>query len=260
MSNSVRSFNPISMRRARVLSLFGAALSFALLFSPAPMNLTQPAAAQGSECQGGIGGRLFSTGGQVEVEMLPADAGFTIELHLVSPGPDRLIATNRDAGTVVRLGSFSAGTELILGVLVRETQQRFVMGPGSANPDGLPHAEVSCFSGHRANVGFEDQLGGGDRDYNDLLCSVRQTDTCSYSLSSTSQSFDSRGGTGSIAVTPSSGCAWSATSNANWIVITSGGSGSSSGTVNYSVAANSDTGSRSGSISIQAMTFTVYQD
>src|SRR5262245_48895168 len=61
---------------------------------------------QAAECQQGVGGRIFSTGGQVEVEILPADAGFTIELHLVSPGPDRLIATNRQPGSITKLGSF----------------------------------------------------------------------------------------------------------------------------------------------------------
>lgn len=248
-------------RRVRLLPLFGAALSLLALVVPTLSTYARPAAPQASECQGGVGGRLFSNGGQVEVEILPADAGFTSELHLVSPGPDRFIATNRESGRIVSLGNFSAGTELIFGVFVRETQKTFVMGSGSGNPDGIAHAEVNCFNSRRANVGFEDQEGGGDRDYNDLLCTVRQTtDSCTYSVSPSSQSFDSRGGSGNISVTPSSGCSWTAVSNANWIVITSGGSGSSSGTVNYSVAANNDGGSRSGSISIQSQTFAVYQD
>ena len=45
---------------------------------------------------------------------------------------------------------------------------------------------------------------------------------CTYSISQTSQSFTSPGGTGSITVTASSGCSWSATSGASWITITSG--------------------------------------
>jgi hypothetical protein len=161
---------------------------------------------------------------------------------------------------IARLGTFPAGVELIFGVFVRETQKSFVMGPGSGNPDGLPHAEVTCFGGGRTNVGFEDQMGGGDRDYNDLLCAIRQANNCAYSVSPRSQSFDSGGGSGNVAVTPSSGCSWTGVSNASWIVITSGGSGSSSGMLTYSVAANGDTGSRTGNITVQDQTFTVNQD
>lgn len=117
---------------SRSVLLFGLALSLLNLnFSPATSAATTP---QAADCQQGIGGRLFSNGGQLEVEILPSDAGFTIELHLVSPGPDRFIATNREPGSITRLGTFPAGTELIFGVYVRETQKTFVMGPGSGNP------------------------------------------------------------------------------------------------------------------------------
>ena len=57
---------------------------------------------------------------------------------------------------------------------------------------------------------------------------------CSYSISPSSASFQFQGGYGSIGVTASTGCSWTATSNANWIVITSGSSGSGS-TVGYYV-------------------------
>ncbi len=83
--------------------------------------------------------------------------------------------------------------------------------------------------------------------------------TCTYSISSPNQSFDSNGGAGSVNVTTQSGCAWSATSNAAWVTITSGSSGSGNGTVNYSVSANASTNSRSGTMTIAGQTFTVNQ-
>lgn len=245
----------------RLLPFSAAVLSLLGLITPTPLSHARPLPPQASECQGGVGGRLFSNGGRIEVEMLQADAGFTIELHLLSPGGDRFIATNREVGTTVNLGTFSEGTELIFGAFVRDTHQTFVMGPGSSNPDGIAHAQVDCFNSRRANVGFEDQMGGGDRDYNDLLCTVRQiADNCDYSVSPSSQSFGSGGGGGSLTVTPSSGCSWTAVSNANWIAVTSGDSGSSRGTVNYSVASNNDFNSRTGTIAVQGQTFTVSQD
>ena len=88
---------------------------------------------------------------------------------------------------------------------------------------------------------------------------VTQSGTsCTYSISPTSKSFDSSGGSGSVTVTTQSGCSWTATSNASWITITSGSSGTGSGTVNYSVTANTST--RTGTITITGgNTFTITQ-
>lgn len=120
-----------------------------------------------------LGDMLFATGGDVEVEILPAEAGFTSELHLFSPGPDRFIATNRDVGAVIPLGSFPLGEELLFGIFVRNTGHTFFMGPGARNPDGIPHALVSFLGPGVANVGFEDLFGGGDRDFDDNVFQFR---------------------------------------------------------------------------------------
>ena len=116
---------------------------------------------------------LFATGGDVEVEVLPASAGFTSELHLFSPGPDRFIATNRDVGLVANLGAFPAGEELLFGIFVRNTGITYFMGPAARNPDGVPHAAVDFLGPGDAIVGFEDLFGGGDRDYDDNVFRFR---------------------------------------------------------------------------------------
>jgi hypothetical protein len=82
---------------------------------------------------------------------------------------------------------------------------------------------------------------------------------CTYGVSPTSQSFAAAGGGGSSNVTSSGGCAWSATSNASWITVTSGASGLGSGTANFTVAPNTVTSSRSGSLTIAGTTFNVTQ-
>lgn len=64
---------------------------------------------------------------------------------------------------------------------------------------------------------------------------------CFPAISSTSQWSNAAGLTGSVGVTASFGCPWTASSNASWISITSGASGSGNGTANYSVAANVNT-------------------
>jgi formylglycine-generating enzyme required for sulfatase activity len=81
---------------------------------------------------------------------------------------------------------------------------------------------------------------------------------CSFSLSTTAASFAAAGGTGSVGVTTAAGCAWSATSSAGWITITSGASGNGNGTVSYSVAANSAS-ARSGTLTVAGQTVTVSQ-
>ncbi|HWQ32963.1 MAG TPA: BACON domain-containing carbohydrate-binding protein [Blastocatellia bacterium] len=83
--------------------------------------------------------------------------------------------------------------------------------------------------------------------------------SCVFTITPGNQFFSASGGSGSIGVSTSAGCNWTAQSNDGWIVITSGASGSGSGTVNYSVAANSSTIPRAGTITVAGQTFIVGQ-
>jgi uncharacterized repeat protein (TIGR01451 family) len=67
------------------------------------------------------------------------------------------------------------------------------------------------------------------------------------------------GGSGTIAVSAGTGCAWTAASNVTWITIASGASGSGNGTVGYTVTATSAGIPRMGTITIAGQTFTVTQ-
>ena len=81
---------------------------------------------------------------------------------------------------------------------------------------------------------------------------------CTYSISPTSVSPAAGATTGTVSVTAGTGCAWTATSNAAWLTITSGASGSGNGSVGYSVGANTGA-ARSGTLTIAGQTFTVNQ-
>jgi hypothetical protein len=74
---------------------------------------------------------------------------------------------------------------------------------------------------------------------------------CSYSIAPTKNVLSAIGGTGQISVTASSGCPWSATSNASWIAIT--------GTSSYTVAPNPGPDDRTGTISIAERLFEITQ-
>ncbi len=85
------------------------------------------------------------------------------------------------------------------------------------------------------------------------------TPSCVYAILPLSESFTAGGGTGSVAVTATAGCAWTATSNDLWITVTGGSSGTGDGTVAYSVAPSTDSVARSGSVGIAGEVFTVNQ-
>jgi trimeric autotransporter adhesin len=81
---------------------------------------------------------------------------------------------------------------------------------------------------------------------------------CTYSIAPTSQSMPVLGGTGTVSVTTTSACAWTASSNAPWLSITSGAAGTGTGTVGFSAAANTG-GARTGTLTIAGQPFTVTQ-
>ncbi len=83
--------------------------------------------------------------------------------------------------------------------------------------------------------------------------------TCTYSISPTTQNQTAPGGNGSITVTATAGCAWTAASNVSWITITAGSSGTGNGRVDYTVAANAGTPARTGAITVGGQTFTLTQ-
>lgn len=82
--------------------------------------------------------------------------------------------------------------------------------------------------------------------------------TCTYSITPTSQSFGSAGGSGSVTVTAAAGCGWTAAGSVSWVTIGAGASGSGNGTVSYSVAANTGS-SRTGTLTIAGLSVTISQ-
>jgi hypothetical protein len=80
--------------------------------------------------------------------------------------------------------------------------------------------------------------------------------SCTYSISPSSASFASAGGTGSVSITTQSYCNWTTSSSTPWITVISG-SGQGSGTLSYSVSSNPGTTIRTASLTIAGNVFTV---
>jgi hypothetical protein len=83
--------------------------------------------------------------------------------------------------------------------------------------------------------------------------------SCTFELSRSSDTFEARGGEGEVRVRSRQGCQWRASSNAEWISITSGSSGSGDGDVRYKVSDHTSTQERSGTISIAGQGFSIRQ-
>jgi trimeric autotransporter adhesin len=87
---------------------------------------------------------------------------------------------------------------------------------------------------------------------------LTQESGCEQALSTSGRSIPSSGGTETFTVTTDTSCAWTATSNAPWITVTSGATGIGSRTVGYSVAP-STTIERTGTITAGNKVFTIIQ-
>ena len=78
---------------------------------------------------------------------------------------------------------------------------------------------------------------------------VTQSSGCAVEVEPASQSAPATGGTRTITVQAAGGCAWTASSQVPWIVVTAGTSGTGSGQVQFSVAANTGP-ARTGSLTV----------
>lgn len=112
----------------------------------------------------------------------------------------------------------------------------------SANPNGTTRNGTIAIGGKLLNV-------------------TQDAAACTSTVSSTSESFESTGGTRSVSVTTPAGCSWTAASNSQWITVTSGAGPNTSGNgaVTFQVAANATTTARTGSLTIAGNTVNVNQ-
>ncbi len=118
---------------------------------------------------------LVASGGAVVVYFAGETAQFDSVLNLVSPtnvGPFFQNHTT-PVGTALNLGTFATGQVLRFRLDVTTTGNSFFTGAASLNPDNVIHVAQAPWAAdvtipvNGILVGFEDALGGGDRDYDD---------------------------------------------------------------------------------------------
>ena len=123
------------------------------------------------------GQKVYYEGGSIEIKILQSDASYTSNIYLFSTSSPLFIGSSLDVNKVVNLSNLtglgvSVGDQLVFGILVNNTGDKFVTGPASSNSDNFAHAMVDYFdnpTGDVALFGFEDLKGGGDKDFNDVI-------------------------------------------------------------------------------------------
>lgn len=117
-----------------------------------------------------IGGSFFVVeDGNVFAQYVGSRAGY---FNTLSFDGSNLFSQYSGPGTTRDLGYFSAGDELTFDLFVWQTGTTFHSGAGDNNVDGLAHFKaisVADGDGYLTSVGVEDQLGGGDLDFNDFM-------------------------------------------------------------------------------------------
>jgi len=93
-----------------------------------------------------------------------------------------------------------------------------------------------------------------------LPFTINQVPGCIFGLTPANAALAAPGAGGSFAVgVTGANCAWTAASNAPWLVISSGASGTGNGTVSYAATPNAASVGRPGTITAGGQTFTVVQ-
>ena len=193
---------------------------------------------------------VFSNGGKIGDVGSNQTATFTVEETPIgrtaidstgSPTSPAAIAQVTLSAQDMTTGRLSAG---VAATLVKDVTTYVDVAPCVALSLIDPGAAPPCLSVTSGSVSAP---------------SGSQGQTCTFSLSASSQSFEATGGTGNVTVTTSSGCAWSATSSESWLTVVSGASGTGAGVVMFRVAANTSGLARAASLSIGGQTFTVNQ-
>ena len=108
-----------------------------------------------------------------EITFEGSSAGYTSELWLWEP--ERIaVGTGHTTpeGTSTSVGTFAVGTELEFAIVVADTGYTYYSGPSTRNEDGFNHAAVTYTGDCMWVVGFEDQYGGGDQDFNDIELTI----------------------------------------------------------------------------------------
>lgn len=126
----------------------------------------------------------FNQDCDVSVIYLGTDAGYSNYFGWVSGTPPVGVLNQLGQGhvtaapTTFNIGSRFANENIIL-YIKNDLGEVFYSDPSTANPDGVEHVSVTPIdpTAVLVTIGWEDLLGGGDQDFNDIYVQVQCTPT-----------------------------------------------------------------------------------
>ena len=157
-----------------------------------------------------------------------------------------------DGGTgsvAVSVAAGCAWTAAVTGSWITITSGGSASGPGTVAYSVAPNPTTEARSGSLV-------MGGQTHA---IAQQARPATACIYELSPGSAEFGKDAATGTFSVGAPNDCAWTSTSGAPWLLVSSGNEGSGNGTVSYAVARNLDVVARTATIAVVNKTFTVRQ-
>lgn len=148
----------------------------------------------------------------------------------------------------VAVAAGCAWTATVTGSWITITSGGSGSGPGTVAYSVAPNPATESRSGALA-------MGGQTHS---VTQQGRPATACTYELSPGSSEFGKDAATGTFSVSAPNDCAWTSTSTASWLLVSSG-NGSGNGTVSYEVARNLDVVARTATITVANKAFTVRQ-
>lgn len=211
-------------------------------------------------------------GGQVRFQASPNPNGTVREGAIAVNGQRALIRQNASTCefTVVASNDHfgSAGGAGTINVSVpggcpwtaASTVSWIAVSPASGSGSGSAAFTVAAAGvGRTGTITVGGMAIGITQDAPGATPSPSPSPSCVPSLSPLSTSVPAAGGPGTVGITLSAGCPWTASSLVPWIALTMPASGNGNGSVGFTVAANTATAGRIGSVTIGGATFTVNQ-
>ncbi len=163
----------------------------------------------------------------------------------------QLQPSNQDVGADGGSGSFSVSTPSTCSWSASTSQDWISIATGGAQSgNGTVNFSVAANTGRIREGAIT--VGG------QVFAILQSAPACLARLSAAGLTVDASGGTGSVNVTMPPGCAWTTSSSAPWVSITSGASGTSNGTVSFTVQANAEA-ARNATLTIGGQLFTITQ-
>jgi uncharacterized protein (TIGR03437 family) len=215
-----------------------------------------------------------STVGSATFTVTALAAGTSAVVNLIAPASGTALAgasgdelTGALKASISVAGGSQDGTPLV-GVSVRLADAN--------NPEAAPAAIcANASSGEittdaKGMAGCDLTLAGPPGSYSlaviageqpatvNFKVTINAAATCTYSLSPGSASYGAGGGSGSVNISTSPACAWSASSNAGWVVLTSDADGIGPAFVSFTASTNNGP-ARTGTIDIAGQILTVSQ-